>query len=292
MNRMFIKGVDIAEFSEQVNWQKMKAEGFQFAYARVLYGTVRMDLNFHTYWTALKQNNIIRGAYLFFRPSDDLNTQVRLFAQAVDMEPGDLPPSVDLEFEKNRNDIDIHWSSLSTAASIDLVETLLKSVERTTGYKPIIYANSDFWIHQMGNTSRFSNAGYDLWIANYNNNPNQPNQLFGGWKVHTFHQYLGDQKSSFTQDVDYNTFNGNLDRLKAETVPDIPLQEGRIGVKVNDLQKRLTKLANDLHNPQPDLNPHGRDGIFGPDTKKAVIAFQKINNLVANGVIKLEEIPV
>ncbi len=289
---MFIKGVDIAEFSETVDWQKMKAEGFQFAYARVLYGTVRIDSNFHTYWPALKEYNIIRGAYMFFRPSDDLNTQVRLFAQAVDMEPGDLPPSVDLEFEQNRNNIDIHWSSLSTAASIDLVETLLKSVERTTGYKPVIYANSDFWIHQMGNTSRFSDAGYDLWIASYNNNPNQPNNLFGGWKAHTFHQYIGDQKSSFTQDVDYNTFNGNLDRLKAETVPNISLQEGRIGPKVKELQKRLTKLALDPKNAQPNLNPQRIDGVFGPDTKNAVIAFQKAHNLAANGTIKLEEIPV
>ncbi len=289
---MFIKGVDIAEFSETVDWQKMKAEGFQFAYARVLYGTVRIDSNFHTYWPALKEYNIIRGAYMFFRPSDDLNTQVRLFAQAVDMEPGDLPPSVDLEFETNRNGIDIHWSSLSTAASIDLVETLLKSVERTTGYKPVIYANSDFWIHQMGNTSRFSDAGYDLWIASYNNNPNQPNNLFGGWKVHTFHQYIGDQRSSFTQDVDYNTFNGNLDRLKAETVPKVPLQEGRIGPKVKELQKRLTKLALAPNNPQPNLNPQGMDGVFGPDTKNAVIAFQKAHHLAANGTINLEEIPV
>ena len=289
---MFIKGIDIAEFSETVDWQKMKAEGFQFAYARVLYGTVRIDSNFHTYWPALKEYNIIRGAYMFFRPSDDLNTQVRLFAQAVDMEPGDLPPSVDLEFEQNRNNIDIHWSSLSTAASIDLVETLLKSVERTTGYKPVIYANSDFWIHQMGNTSRFSDAGYDLWIASYNNNPNQPNNLFGGWKAHTFHQYIGDQKSSFTQDVDYNTFNGNLDRLKAETVPNISLQEGRIGPKVKELQKRLTKLALDPKNAQPNLNPQRIDGVFGPDTKNAVIAFQKAHNLAANGTIKLEEIPV
>ncbi len=289
---MFIKGIDIAEFSETVDWQKMKAEGFQFAYARVLYGTVRIDSNFHTYWPALKEYNIIRGAYMFFRPSDDLNTQVRLFAQAVDMEPGDLPPSVDLEFEQNRNNIDIHWSSLSTAASIDLVETLLKSVERTTGYKPVIYANSDFWIHQMGNTSRFSEAGYDLWIASYNNNPNQPNNLFGGWKAHTFHQYIGDQKSSFTQDVDYNTFNGNLDRLKAETVPNISLQEGRIGPKVKELQKRLTKLALDPKNAQPNLNPQRIDGVFGPDTKNAVIAFQKAHNLAANGTIKLEEIPV
>ena len=289
---MFIKGVDIAEFSETVDWQKMKAEGFQFAYARVLYGTVRIDSNFHTYWPALKEYNIIRGAYMFFRPSDDLNTQVRLFAQAVDMEPGDLPPSVDLEFETNRNGIDIHWSSLSTAASIDLVETLLKSVERTTGYKPVIYANSDFWIHQMGNTSRFSDAGYDLWIASYNNNPNQPNNLFGGWKVHTFHQYIGDQRSSFTQDVDYNTFNGNLDRLKAETVPKVPLQEGRIGPKVKELQKRLTKLALAPNNPQPNLNPQAMDGVFGPDTKNAVIAFQKAHHLAANGTINLEEIPV
>ena len=284
---MFVKGVDIAEFSEEVNWQKMKAEDYQFAYARVLYGTVRMDNYFHIYWSALKEYNITRGAYMFFRPSDDLDTQVRLFAQAVDIEAGDLPPVVDLEYDDTDKS---QWHNLSTPKSIDLAATLLQAVERTTGYKPVIYANENFWTNQMGNTSRFSEAGYDLWIANYNENPNHPNKLFGGWKIHTFHQYIADQKASFTRNVDLDTFNGDIDRLKAETVTEVALTEGRIGPKVKALQQRLSKLAKNPDHPQPDLDPLSIDGIFGPNTKKAVIAFQKVNNLVADGSINLEQV--
>lgn len=282
---MLIKGVDISEHSQSVNWQKMKDEGFQFAYARAFNGA-REDNYFSKYWSALKKYNIIRGAYTFFLPSNDLDFQVRHFAQVVDIDSGDLPPVIDLEYYKSQ------WLNRSTPESIDLTAKLLQAIERATGYKPIIYTSEDFWTNQMGNTSHFSEAGYDLWIANWLTPPNHPNKLFGGWKIHTFHQYLGDIKNaSFTQDVDYDAFNGDIDRLKAETVTEVALAEGRIGLKVSDLQKRLSKLANNPNHPQPDLDPQEIDGIFGPNTKKAVIAFQKANNLAADGSINLKQVP-
>jgi lysozyme len=289
---MFVKGVDVSEFSEAINWEELKDQGIKFAYARAIYGTVKTDDKFHTYWPAMKEHNIIRGAYMFFRPANDLDTQVRLFAQAVDMDAGDLPPAVDLEFEQDRHGNEISlWPQLSTRASIDLVATLLQSVERTIGYKPVIYANHDFWTNQMGDTSRFSHD-YDLWIANFPRPENQPLQLFGEWNIHTFHQYKGDIPfQGIEGDVDLDTFNGDIDRLKAEAVPDIAIQEGRIGPKVKELQKRLTKIAKDPNRIQPDLDPQSIDVIFGPNTKKAVIAFQKTRNLPPTGQIKLEEFP-
>lgn len=54
------------------------------------------------------------------------------------------------------------------------------------------------------------------------------------------------------------------------------LSVGSRGDKVKTLQKNLTKLG---------YNTQGADGIFGNNTKKAVVAFQKANNLAADGIV-------
>lgn len=54
------------------------------------------------------------------------------------------------------------------------------------------------------------------------------------------------------------------------------LKVGSTGTKVKTLQKNLTKLG---------YSTNGTDGIFGNDTKKAVIAFQKAYGLTADGIV-------
>jgi len=51
---------------------------------------------------------------------------------------------------------------------------------------------------------------------------------------------------------------------------------GSRGAKVKELQKNLTKLG---------YNTKGSDGIFGNDTKKAVLAFQKAKGLTQDGIV-------
>lgn len=58
--------------------------------------------------------------------------------------------------------------------------------------------------------------------------------------------------------------------------PFLPLQEGATGPEVKQLQERLQKLG---------LNPGVVDGAFGPATKAAVMAFQKAQGIVADGIV-------
>ncbi|MBN3885617.1 MAG: GH25 family lysozyme [Nostoc sp.] len=278
---MSVEGIDVAQFSENIDWEKVKSQGIHFAFARVNYGTYKQDTQFASYWPAIKKAGIIRGAYLFFRPSEEVDPQVKMFAQALEIEPGDLPPVVDIEPDyKDREQKHDHWSDLTLTQRLDRVSKVLTAVEVTTGYKPIIYTGYYFWRDQLGNTSHF--ADYDLWIANYN--PGTPS-IPGGWNLHTFHQYDGDKKGfpGISGDVDRNRFNGALDRLQALTVPAVSLQQGCIGPKVKKLQQALKKVAQD--SSHPEFDPGSPDGIFGPGTKKAVIAYQQANSLTANGIV-------
>jgi peptidoglycan hydrolase-like protein with peptidoglycan-binding domain len=55
-----------------------------------------------------------------------------------------------------------------------------------------------------------------------------------------------------------------------------PIQEGETGTKIEQLQRVLQ---------QNGYNPGPIDGVFGPMTKVAVIAFQKAKNLEPNGIV-------
>lgn len=54
------------------------------------------------------------------------------------------------------------------------------------------------------------------------------------------------------------------------------LSVGSRGSNVKKLQENLTKLG---------YNTYGTDGIFGNNTKKAVLSFQRANNLAADGIV-------
>ncbi|MBH8564836.1 peptidoglycan-binding protein [Nostoc sp. CENA67] len=277
---MSVEGIDVAEFSKSIDWNKVKSQGIRFAFARVNYGGNKKDDKFSSYWPAIKAAGIIRGAYLFFRPSEDIQPQVKMFAQDLEIEPGDLPPVVDIEPDYYNHGNTDHWHDLTLAQRLDCIAEILTAVETATGYKPIIYTGPSFWQETLKNTSRF--ADYDLWIAHYHTDtPSIP----GGWKLHTFHQYKGDQTGfpGISGNVDRNRFNGTLDRLKAETVTAVALQEGRIGPKVKKLQQALKKVAQD--SGHLEFDPGAVDGMFGSVTKKALIAYQKANSLTADGTI-------
>ena len=274
---MSVEGIDVAEFSGNIDWEKVKSQGIYFAFARVNDGIAHPDKLFTNYWPAIKKAGIIRGAYFFFRPTKDINQQVRFFAQGLEIEPGDLPPVIDIEPASS-------WDELNLTQRLDHVAESLNAVETATGYKPIIYTAPNFWQEKLGNTKRF--ADYDLWIAHFDTDtPTIP----GGWELHTFHQYRENQTGfpGISGDVDRNRFNGALDRLQALTVPAVPLLEGRIGPKVKKLQQALKKVAQD--SSHPEFDPGSPDGIFGQGTKKAVIAYQQANSLTANGIVAPED---
>ena len=65
-------------------------------------------------------------------------------------------------------------------------------------------------------------------------------------------------------------------RTLASTSSSSILKVGSRGTAVTELQKNLTKLGYDTK---------GTDGIFGNDTKNAVLSFQRAHNLTADGIV-------
>ena len=209
-----LKGIDVSYYQGNVDWTKVKAAGQSFAFARVSDGIDYPDTKFAQNWPAMKKAGIVRGLYQFFRPAKDVTAQVNLLITKLDaaggLQPGDLPPVLDLESD----------GGLPAATVVARAKAWLAQVEDQYGVKPIVYTAAF-----MSNVIGTNFAGYTLWGANYKTTcPTMPS----GWTDWEFWQDSDTGKvDGVTGAVDTNFFNGGLADLNALTkqLPKTPTPE-------------------------------------------------------------------
>ncbi|MFT3771468.1 MAG: GH25 family lysozyme [Minicystis sp.] len=196
-----LKGLDVSVYQGKVDWAKVKASGRSFAFARVSDGTSHLDTQFAANWAGIKAAGMVRGAYQFFRPSQDAVAQADLMVSKIGtLAPGDLPPVIDVEDD----------DGLSGTKVVNAVRTWVDRVKAKTGVDPIIYSASGFW-NALPNTAQF--AGQTLWVANYTTQcPSMPTP----WKKWAFWQNSeSGSVPGVTGHVDTDFFNGTLADLQA-----------------------------------------------------------------------------
>ncbi|MBD2579786.1 glycoside hydrolase family 25 protein [Oscillatoria sp. FACHB-1406] len=208
-------GIDVSNYNPPIDWHRVKAAGVDFAFAKATEGGTWKDDTFSTNWAGMKSAGILRGAYHFFRPQKAAEEQVKNFLSVVQdvLEPGDLPPVLDLEpWPEN---VGRAWKELDFEQRIARVKNWLKQVEAATKEKPIIYTGPSFWSEYMKDTQEF--ADYPLWIAHYTprSRPSVPGDNWGG-KGYTIWQYTEvGSIAGVKGNVDKNRFKGSLGDLLA-----------------------------------------------------------------------------
>src|SRR5215207_7897685 len=77
----------------------MKVETIQlsFVFIKATEGVRNEDINFKRNWKKAKDAGLARGAYHFFITSKSGKQQAENFIKRVKLEPGDLPPVLDIE---------------------------------------------------------------------------------------------------------------------------------------------------------------------------------------------------
>src|SRR5205085_10545153 len=68
------KGIDVSKWQDTINWTSVKNAGIAFAFIRLSDGANTKDAKFAANWAGAKAAGIIRGAYQFFRPAQNVNT--------------------------------------------------------------------------------------------------------------------------------------------------------------------------------------------------------------------------
>jgi lysozyme len=198
-----VRGIDVSHHNGIINWQKVHAAGIAFAFTKATDGVGFLDTHFAANYAAIKSNGMLRGAYHFFRPASDAQAQADSFLHVVrQLEPGDLPPVLDVEADSGK----------SANVIINGVQKWLSAVEAALGRTPIIYTSASFWNAKLNGTAQF--ASHPLWVAHYTFKP-KPN-IPTGFAQHAIWQFSekGTVDGINSGQVDLDRFNGTLDDLR------------------------------------------------------------------------------
>ena len=197
----YIYGIDISQYQGIISWGNVNSiDGdykIDYIIIRATAGKNHRDNFFTSNWRESKKNNFLRGAYHYFRPNENSTLQAQNFIRNVKLQPGDLPPVLDIEKISNVQ---------STDNLIKGISNWLLLVENHYGVKPIIYSGAHFFNDYL--KLNFNN--YLLWVANYNKviNPIQ-NKKWIMWQFSdngTVDGIMGP--------VDLDLFKGSLTDLK------------------------------------------------------------------------------
>ena len=197
-------GIDVSEYQGKINWSYVdtleKKYPLHYVFIRATVGKDRKDYQFKRNWLGAKENEMIRGAYHYYRPNENSLEQAELFIKTVSLQKGDLPPVLDIEkLPKNQS-----------IANLKLgLKRWLQAVESHYGVKPIIYTGERYYDDFL--KEEFSD--YLFWIANYNL---YREEIAEDW---LFWQFT--EKASIPGikgNVDVNIYNGDLQQLRFITV--------------------------------------------------------------------------
>jgi lysozyme len=156
--RYTIHGIDVSRYQETIDWQSvqgMNVEGVKlgFSFIKATEGLESEDRFFKRNWKRTKDAGIARGAYHFFIATKSGKAQAEHFIKTVELQPGDLPPVLDVE-----RTFGVPYKKVR-----ERVREWLLTVENYYGVRPIIYANVDFYDQVL--KDEFDD--YPLWVAHY-----------------------------------------------------------------------------------------------------------------------------
>ena len=210
-----IEGVDVSHYDGAIDWAKVHGAGIDFAFMKATEGLTFTDPTFATNFAGAQQHGVVRGGYHFFHSNVDPVAQADHFLAVNGMpQPGDLPPTLDLEVNDGQSGTVVAQTALAW----------LQHIETQTGVTPIVYTSASFLTGSSVPTAGFDR--YTLWVPNWQVTcPNIPSPPWSDW---VFWQYTdsGTVAGIAAAAVDRNQFNGTLADLmsfvgRPMTLPDL-----------------------------------------------------------------------
>lgn len=199
-----IHGVDVSRWQGNINWEKLRGQGANFAYIKATDGGDHLDPMFRKNWKAAQAAGLKRGAYHFFYWCRSASSQASWFIRNVPKVAGALPPVVDVE-----------WNGESSCRKrpsreqvLEKMQVFMDRLEAHYGQRPIIYTAPDFYRDNL--KGAFPN--HPFWLRAV---ARHPSKVYPGRKW-LFWQYSGSGLShGVSGRVDLNAFHGSEDDWRA-----------------------------------------------------------------------------
>lgn len=268
-----MKGIDVAKWNGNIDWEKVKDSGVEFAILKAINKQCREE-------DAFERN--YNGAI-----SQGLPVDVYNYSYALTVEKAISDAKTVLSAIKSR-EIGAVWLDIEDKSQMNLGMTLIdiinayKNIIESAGYKFGVYTGLSFYNSFIKPFHDFVDCQF--WIARY---PSKEQMAFDDMprddkKPSILHPLWGWQ---YTSAGKVDGIKGNVDLsityecTKEEKKPDgtrRTLRKGDSGADVVYLQQRLTSKG---------YGVGAIDGKFGIKTLEAVKAFQAENNLTVDGIV-------
>ncbi len=195
-----VRGIDVSRHQTKIDWEVLRNSNLQgspvsFVFIKATEGQDLIDRYFNYNFYQARQSGIMRGAYHFFSTQSTAKSQAEFFCRTVQLEPGDLPPVLDVEEADGYSKTQLQKELL----------VWLDSVESYYDVKPIIYTSRSFKNKYL-DLPRFDD--YPLWIAHYYVDSLTYDGQWHFWQ----HTDVG-RIEGIDGFVDVNLFNGTYDEL-------------------------------------------------------------------------------
>lgn len=161
---MSIKGLDVSRFQGEVDWEQVKAAGYQFAMLRAGYGDDSVDGQFRRNASECNRLGLPIGAYWFCYAASPENAaqEADSCIRTVSGYRLDYPVCYDIE-QASADYVEKQGVSFTPALAQNLVKSFCGRVE-SQGYFAMFYSNRSFYDTYLGAAL----AGrYAFWYARY-----------------------------------------------------------------------------------------------------------------------------
>lgn len=196
-----VQGIDVSHHQGAIDWQKVAADGVDFAFIKATEGGDFTDKDFRWNWAESAKTKIVRGAYHFVTFCRPVVDQLAHVVATIPREPGTFPPVLDLEFGGN-----CAKKPAVLAMHADLT-FLVQGIQQHYGKPPLFYMTKEFVTEYRGPAF----PPMKVWARDVFRRPDAA--TFPDW---TFWQFAARARvDGISVPVDLNAFRGNANELQA-----------------------------------------------------------------------------
>lgn len=157
------KGIDVSKHQGKIDWEKVKADGIEFAIIRCGYGMDQTDQD-DEYWeynvSECERLGIPYGVYLYSYATDTTKaaSEAQHVLRLLKGHTPSYPVYLDMEDDKTVN--------LGSTMLGNIAKTFCDTVS-AAGYRVGIYSNLNWWTNYL-TSPVFNNSSWSKWVAQYN----------------------------------------------------------------------------------------------------------------------------